>query len=121
MLFGNVWRASKIIETQTREIVKTEVVRKSEARLSKIFNATSDSVVISRLQDGLLMYINPACTNMLEFTQEEALGKTITELNIWVNLEEWESLIKKLEEDGEVNDFDTDFRTKSGEIIPGYS
>lgn len=120
MLFGIVWRASKIIETQTREIVKTEVVRKSEARLSKIFNATSDSVVISRLQDGLLMYINPAFTNMLEFTQEEALGKTITGLNIWVNLEEWESLIKKLEEDGEINDFETDFRTKSGEIIPVY-
>ena len=120
MLFGIVWRASKIIDTQTREIVKTEVVRKSEARLSKIFNATSDSVVISRLQDGLLMYINPAFTNMLEFTQEEALGNTITGLNIWVNLEEWESLIKKLEEDGEVNGFETDFRTKSGEIIPGY-
>jgi len=46
MLFGIVWRASKIIETQTEEIVKTEVIRKSEARLSKIFNATPDSVVI---------------------------------------------------------------------------
>ncbi len=120
MLFGIVWRASKLIETQTKEIVKTEVVRKSEARLSKIFNATPDSVVISRLRDGLLMYINPAFTNMLEFTPEEALGKTSTDLSIWVRPEEWETLIRTIEEEGEVSGFESEFRIKGGEILPVY-
>jgi two-component system sensor histidine kinase DctS len=112
-----VWRASKLIETQTKEIVKTEVVRKSEERLSKIFNATPDSVVISRLRDGLLMYINPAFTNMLEFTPEEALGKTSIDLNIWVRPEEWQTLIGELEEKGKVSGFETEFRTKENEVI----
>ena len=120
LLFGIVWRASKLIESQTDEIVKTEVIRKSEARLSKIFNATPDSVVISRLRDGLLMYINPAFTNMLEFTSEEALGKTVTELNIMASLEDWKSLTKTLEEEGEIRGFETDFRTKGDHIFPGY-
>jgi PAS domain S-box-containing protein len=120
MLFGLVWRASKLIDRQTEEIVATEVVRKSEARLSNIFNATPDSVVICRLRDGQLMYINPAFTSMLEFTPEETLGKTVDELNIWANQKDWESLIKTLEEEGEVRGFEADLRTKEEHIFPGY-
>jgi PAS domain S-box-containing protein len=66
------------------------------------------------------MYINPAFTKMLKFKPEETLGKTVSELNIMTSLEDWKSLIKTLEEEGETRGFETNFRTKGDHILPGY-
>jgi len=112
LLYGLVVRplANQINQ---REAVETELI-KSEERLSAIFNAIPDSVTVSRLKDGLLMYVNPMFTSMLKYTPEEALGNTIFGLNLWANSDERETLIKNLKEEKEVRNFETELRTGEG-------
>ncbi|OGT34810.1 MAG: hypothetical protein A2W28_11000 [Gammaproteobacteria bacterium RBG_16_51_14] len=87
--------------------------------LSKILNTTPDSVMISRRGDGRIMYVNPAFTRMLKYTEEEAIGKTISELDLWISKKERKTLLSKLDETSKVNDFEAEFYTRDNKILPG--
>jgi diguanylate cyclase (GGDEF)-like protein/PAS domain S-box-containing protein len=110
---------ARLLENEIFERKQAEhALKKSENMLSKVFNTTPDSVVISRLTDGRLMYVNSTFTKLMQYTAEEALGKTISELNFWVDRDKKKTLEKQLEKEGKVNDFETDLRTKGNHILP---
>ena len=110
---------SRLLENEISERIRAErELTKSEDMLSKVFNTTPDSVVISRLADGKLMYVNSTFTRLMKYTEEEALSKTIPELNFWVNHDDKKTLGKRLEKEGKVDDFETELRNKDNKILP---
>ncbi len=86
--------------------------------LSKILNATPDTVIISRSDDGLISYVNPAFIKTFGYSAEEVLGKTVLELNFWRNPENRPSLIKEIERNGTVSENEIEYRAKGGHAIP---
>ncbi|MFA6412402.1 MAG: PAS domain S-box protein [Syntrophales bacterium] len=92
---------------------------KNEEKFRKAFYTSPDSVNINRLEDGMYISINPGFTRTMEYTEEDIIGKTSIEYNIWENIEDRQRLVDGLRKDGEVTNLEAVFRTKSGGIRYG--
>jgi len=96
-----------------------EALAASEEKFRKAFNTTPDSVNINRLTDGLYVSINPGFTRITGYTEEDVIGKTSTEFNIWVHSDDRQRLVDGLLKDGEVANLEATFRMKNGELRYG--
>ena len=107
------------IEDLTDHRLVEEKLRKSEDKFRKAFYTSPDSVNINRLEDGMYISINPGFSRITGYTEEEIIGKTSIEYNIWNNLEDRNRLVEGLKRDGKVTNLEADFRMKNGEIRHG--
>jgi len=108
------------VERDVTERVHAEQAhRESLKMLNHAFDATPDGVSITRLSDGRFIYANPALAQMSKYSLDEIIGQTIFELNFYHDPKARADLIKQLLEGELVSDFQTDFRSRDGEIIPG--
>jgi diguanylate cyclase (GGDEF)-like protein/PAS domain S-box-containing protein len=88
----------------------------SEQKLSTAFRHTADIIGITRLSDGTFLDINDAFTKYTGYTRAEAIGKSVTGLQLWVNSAERDDFVKKLTSDHRVHSYEALFRMKSGEL-----
>ncbi len=93
-----------------------EALRKSEQRFSTIFHASPMPIIISNLQNGNYIDVNEAASRLLGYSPTEMLGHSAAALNIWCNLQDRHKLVSLLRTQGWVSNFETQCRTKSGEI-----
>ncbi len=54
----------------------------AEEYFELLFNTSPDSVIITRLNDGVVMNSNHGFTKLTGYTSEEVLGKTTSEISI---------------------------------------
>jgi two-component system, sensor histidine kinase and response regulator len=93
--------------------------RKSEEKFRKTYMTSPDSVNINRLSDGMFVSVNEGFTNILGYTEEETLGKTSLDLNIWADTENRNQLVIELKEKGKVENFEANFLKKDKNVIVG--
>jgi PAS domain S-box-containing protein len=93
----------------------------SEEKYSKAFHVSPDSININSLSDGKYLAVNGGFTKITGYSPEDVLDKSSIDpsLNIWVNPDDRIRLIELLKRDGEVTNFEAEFRMKSGEIRYG--
>lgn len=103
----------------TARIKAEQFLRESEEKFKAAFVASPDLVSLTRLTDGLYVDVNESFINKSGYTREEIIGNSALNLNIWVNTEHRELLIKTLREEGVVLNFETEFRLKGDRIISG--
>jgi diguanylate cyclase (GGDEF)-like protein/PAS domain S-box-containing protein len=96
-----------------------EALRTSEERYRTAFQTTPDAVMITGLDDGLVIDVNQGFVNMIGYQREEIIGKNLIRIKHWVEPEEREKLIGTLRRERSFRDFETRFYTKSGEIVWG--
>ncbi len=108
------------IDRLNREIQKhvetEEALRISQEKYSKVFSFCPDSIALSRVKDGLFVDVNERFTFFSGYTKEEAVGKTVLELELWNEPEDRERFVKELKQKGEVTSMDTKFKNKDGSI-----
>ena len=92
---------------------------KIEEKLRKVYMTSPDSVNINRLSDGMFVSINEGFTKILGYSEEETIGKTSLELNIWADVESRNCLVKELQENGKVENFEAIFLNKDGRKVNG--
>ncbi len=95
-----------------------EKLRISEEKFSKAFRASPDAITLSDFQ-GLITEANEACYRHLGYDTDELIGHTSHELNIWADLTDREIYLQTLLEQKTVSNFETQFRTKTGQIQTG--
>jgi diguanylate cyclase (GGDEF)-like protein/PAS domain S-box-containing protein len=100
--------------TQVRRAEK--MLRESEERFAKIFQASPDAIVISRLSDGRYVEVNQAWLEVFGYSREEIVGRTSTEIGIWVDAAERARLVRSIVDHRAVRNFETRMRRKNGEI-----
>ncbi len=99
---------------------QTEALLKdSEERYRKAFAVSPDSININRLEDGVFVNINEGFTKLTGFTEDEVIGKTSREVNIWADMADRERLIAGLTAEGQVNNLEAKFRLKDGTVRTG--
>jgi len=96
-----------------------EQLRLSEEKFSSAFKASPDSVNLNRLTDGTYLEVNEGFCAITGYSQEEVVGKSSLDLNIWVFPEDRQRLIQELRQHGVVKNLETQFRCKDGSIITG--
>jgi len=88
----------------------------SEELFSKIFRTSPDSMIISRLHDGLLIDVNDGFCNSTGYTLDEVIGKKVFELGLWIDKKERENLIATLRKNGIVTNLSIRFSRKDKQI-----
>jgi PAS domain S-box-containing protein len=109
-----------LFETEISELRhEEEKIRKSEEKFRIAYMTNPDLININRLSDGMYISINDGFTRILGYTEEDAIGRTSLDMNIWVNPEERINLVNTLMAKGEVKNFETKFLSKNGNIVNG--
>lgn len=96
-----------------------ESLKKSEEKFRKAFVTSPDSININRLSDGVYVSLNEGFTKITGYTEEETIGKSSIELEIWAVPSDRNKLIEGLKNNGKVDNLETVFRMKDGRLITG--
>lgn len=104
----------------TETILQAEqALLRSERMFSTAFRLSPDAVGISLLPEGRFLEVNEGFTRYTGYSRQEVLGKSSTELNLWVDVSHRTMIMTKLQEHGEVQGEEFKCRTKKGEIRVG--
>ena len=86
------------------------------------FKSAPIAITITTLADGRYVEANSAFARLSGFRQNEVIGRTTKELNIWTDPEEHDRLTNELCEQGKVHDSEINLRDKAGNTkICSYS
>jgi PAS domain S-box-containing protein len=116
---GNLKGVVCVFRDVTDEYKMKEALIKSEEKFRKAFQTSPDSVNINRLADGKYVSVNDGFLRIMGYTEEEVIGKTSIELNIWVNPEDRKRMVEGLKKYGVVENLEAPFRAKDGTIKIG--
>lgn len=110
-----------IIHTIARDLTERNRValkiRQSEDKYRKVFQTAPDAITINRLSDGMYTSVNNGFTKIFGYNEEEVIGKTSREINIWNIYEERTDFIHLVQTNGFIENFEAKFNTKNGKII----
>ncbi len=90
-----------------------------QRKFAKVFRASPDAFLISRLADGRLIEVNEAFARISGYEREEIIGRTSADLRLWADPEDRAVLVQRLREQKAVSNLEIRFRTKSGELRYG--
>ncbi|WP_293126894.1 adenylate/guanylate cyclase domain-containing protein [Okeania sp. SIO1I7] len=115
--FANLEKTNAELEERVEE--RTAALRQSEEKFALAFQASPDVITISKIADSRIIEVNDSFLEITGYSREEVIGKTGTELNLWVNLEERSNIYKILETQGRIHHQEINLRLKSGQIRIG--
>ena len=88
-------------------------LRESEEKFSKYFHQSPVAMTISLVGEGKWVDVNQAYSNLVEYSREELLSHTSTELNI-IESDEREKLVGIIQHNGKLHGDEIAVRTKNG-------
>ncbi|PKN20269.1 MAG: hypothetical protein CVU71_00270 [Deltaproteobacteria bacterium HGW-Deltaproteobacteria-6] len=100
--------------TERKQVL--EALRISVEQYSKIFNLSPINISLSTLADGRYVEANDLWFRTTEYTREEVIGRTATELGIWANPEDRQRMAKTIMDGGVIRNQEYYFRSKSGRM-----
>jgi diguanylate cyclase (GGDEF)-like protein/PAS domain S-box-containing protein len=106
-------------QAEARLAEAQEALRVSEERYRTAFQMSLDCINLNRLSDGRYVDCNKAFLELTGLRQEEVIGRTSIELNIWVDPEERRRMVEMLMQQGACRNLEARFRKKNGETIWG--
>ena len=95
-------------------LVQTEqALRHSEHMFHAAFHSSPDANAISSVPGREILEVNEGFTRLTGYTHAEAIGRTSSELNLWVDPSHRTRVMSKLQEAGEIREEEFLCRTKS--------
>ena len=91
------------------------VLARTAEKWSLAFELSPDAMLLIRLEDAVILEANANFEKASGWPRSEAIGRSTTDLKIWVEPELRTRFISQLRESGEVQSFYTKFRRRSGE------
>ncbi len=88
----------------------------SDLLFSIAFQSNPNLMTITTLAEGRYLEINDACLKWIGGRRDEIVGKTVDEVQSWLFPEDRRLLVKRLESEGSVRDWEAQFRLPSGEV-----
>lgn len=105
-----VWKA---LEKKKSELA----LQNSEEKFKKSFYSSPDGITITRLSDGQFISVNPGYCEIFGYNENEIIGFKSTDLNLWINIEDRNKWVTLMMNIGEIKNYESKFRAKSGDII----
>jgi len=110
-----IWRREQVSNYRA-QIEAAEAVRASEEKFRLAFDTSPDAVTITRMSDGMFVSVNKGFEHITGYLQEELIGKTSAEINIWKDPADRRQVVEGLRARGEVRNYEAPFLTRDGEI-----
>lgn len=94
-----------------------QVLSDSEVSYRRLFEAARDGILILDVEDGRIRDVNPFLVELLGFSRDEMLGKTVGELSPFRDMESNKVMLEHLQKDGYVRYEDLPLETRQGRHI----
>lgn len=107
-----------IYKSKTEKNYKLKL-KESQSSFEAIFQTNPDSVTVTRIEDGTYLQVNKGFLNTTGYELNEVIGKTSSDIKIWVNIEDRKTILAELEKNGKLHNYETQFRIKNGTILIG--
>jgi len=91
-------------------------LRLSEEKFSKAFRSSPVEIVLTTLEEGRFVDVNETFERTLGFKRDEVIGRTVTELGLWVHPEDRAAVVEEIQKNGRVTNQEIQIRSRSGEI-----
>ena len=82
----------------------------------EVFEASPIPTAITRAADGVILFANRACLEMLGWQRGEFVGRTMVEVGFWATPDRRSAMLQQIAAEGFVRDLEEDVRTKGGEL-----
>ncbi len=104
------------VNINQRKMTELSLLENKE-RLAIIFNEHPDSMLITRLSDGLITEVNEAFVRSFGYNREQAIGQTTLELGLWLHQEEQNRISYTVKAQGRCDNLEIVFCTLTGQHI----
>jgi PAS domain S-box-containing protein len=88
--------------TERVEARSEEMMRASELRYRRLFETAKDGIMILDAGTGRIRDVNPFLAELLGFSHKEMVGKTVSELSPFKDIESNQVMLMRLQKDGYV-------------------
>jgi PAS domain S-box-containing protein len=99
------------------DIRNERAMRASELSYRRLFEAARDGILILDVETGRITDVNPFLVELLGFTHDEIVGKTVGELSPFKDIESNRVMLERLQKDGYVRYEDLPLETRNGRRI----
>ena len=99
------------------KVIIEQELRFSQDKFSKAFQYSPNAMLISRMEDGKILEANEAFIKLSGFTYDEVMSSATLNMGVWNNLEDRKHVVKLMEEQGFVRQYDFVGRTKNGSLL----
>lgn len=93
-----------------------QALRKSEETFSKVFHESPLALSLTSLRDHRYLEVNESFLEATGYHRGEVIGKTPSDIGLWVEPEQRTDVIKQVLATGEARNIEISYRTKFGEI-----
>lgn len=85
-----------------------------------VFDTAPSAMIFTRLDTGVCVDVNEGFCRLSGFDRDDLIGRTSSELGLWVNPADREELLRRLDHEGVSVEIESQFRVKSGEVRRGW-
>ncbi|WP_204151120.1 adenylate/guanylate cyclase domain-containing protein [Leptolyngbya sp. CCY15150] len=110
-------QANGVLEHRVEE--RTQDLYFSEDKFAKVFGASPNPIIISRLMDGVILDVNASFLALSGYERAQIVGCSALDLGIWVDPELRSRLVEQLQQWGATRDYEAEFRIASGAVRYG--
>ncbi len=108
-ILGLLWQRAR------RRKTEAELIR-SEEKFSKSFRQSPLAISIASTKDGRYIDVNETFEQQTGWCRDEVIGKSPSDINLWVDPHQRSLFIKQLLAEGNVRDLEVRIRRKDGQI-----
>lgn len=109
----------------SRDITKRkqveEYLRASEDKFVKAFRYSPTAMCISTIREGRFIDANHVFLDTLGYKREEVIGRTSTDINLWVNTAERDVMLQELLNTGKIVNIELQLHDQQGNILSGLA
>ena len=115
---GRIDGSIAIAQDITERMRERKALSDSEARFRKLFYDSPDAMVILNREDGCRVDINGKYQELVGYSREKIVGRTFGDLPVWADSANKKAdYLKKLQEEGFIQNYEFKIRNKSGDIL----
>lgn len=108
---------AKLLPTGVKQWLLAALGARMDERFARVFYASPDWVVITRVSDGRVVEANHGFQVISGHAPDEVVGKRMSELNVWVDLQQRAELVQTLMQSGFANERLVQLRRRDGAIL----
>jgi PAS domain S-box-containing protein len=87
----------------------------SNERFKRLFNNAPYSMVISTLDEGRILDVNDTCLQRSELTRDEVLGRSLKDIEMWIDGDGRKKIARMLRETGYIRNLEIPYLMKNGQ------
>jgi PAS domain S-box-containing protein len=88
-------------------------------KLQKYFEINPTPMAISSIETGRFIDVNDSFLKILGYSRNEVMGKSSSELKLFINYGDREKIADKIQKEGKAENVEVGVRTKEGDILNG--